>query len=126
MATHLLLVLCNSKPGLDEEFVHWYQGEHLPWTVQTLPGVTSGQQYSRAPIEASLPPYKYLAIYQVDDSRLEETIARFAANRVERAAEAAAGRTSMLTISPAMDTSDSIVGFFAPLGETVHDSPSAS
>src|ERR1700759_5489573 len=37
MPNHLLVVMANSAPDLDDEFNRWYDEEHLAWVLDALP-----------------------------------------------------------------------------------------
>jgi hypothetical protein len=117
MANHLLIVMSNSAPDLDDEFNRWYDEEHLRWVVDSLPGLVSGRRY----VQSGLPgapdhPYRYVAMYEIAEDRLDEAYAVWAANRRSRA-EGTDG--DLPPISVAMDVGSSMVGFFSPTGPIV-------
>jgi hypothetical protein len=123
MANHLLIVMSNSAPDLDDEFNRWYDEEHLDWVVNSLPGITSGRRYVRSEL-AGAPnhPYRYVAMYEIAQDRLDEAYAVWAKNRRSRA-DGTDG--DLPPISLAMDVADSMVGFFSPTGPVVSQAESA-
>jgi hypothetical protein len=120
VANHLLIVMSNSAPGLDDEFNRWYEEEHLQWVTDSLPGLINGRRY----VQAALPghpdhPYRYIAMYEIAEDRLDEAFAQFAANRQQRAAAQNTGDAPTLVVSESMDMAGSLVGFFSPIGTPV-------
>jgi len=74
MATSLQFALSNPTAGMEDEFNHWYGGEHLEHGV-LVPGVLAGQRFRRvdsAPLPGGI--HDYLMIWEFDDPRyaLEE------------------------------------------------------
>jgi hypothetical protein len=117
MPNHLLVVMANSAPDLDDEFNRWYDEEHLAWVLDALPGVVGGRRFVRADL-AGAPdhPYRYLILYEIAEDRLDEAYERWEANRQRRLAHDDA---DLPPISLAMDAAGSIVGFFSPVGTVV-------
>lgn len=67
MGLYKYLVLSESLPGREDEFLAWYQDQHLP-DVAKVPGVRSA---SRFVIDATLsapisPSFTNLAIYEIE------------------------------------------------------------
>jgi hypothetical protein len=123
MANHLLIVMSNSAPDLDDEFNRWYDEEHLQWVVDSLPGLVSGRRYVQSEL-AGRPdhPYRYVAMYEIAEDRLDEAYAVWAANR-RRRADGTDGDLPPISVS--MDVADSMVGFFSPTGPVVVQGGSA-
>ena len=105
MAKHILLVLGNAVEGRDDEFNHWYSGQHLS-DVLKVPGIVSAQRFKYvAPAGESVegphpePAHRYIAIYEVDSDDPEAVHA----NMISRIG------TDLLILSDAMDFAKSSV-----------------
>jgi hypothetical protein len=78
---HALIVLTNALPDRDEEFNDWYTNRHAE-DVLALDGFVAVQRFE----ESATPrpqnaPYRYLAIYEVADDKLDDAVAALAAAR---------------------------------------------
>ena len=74
-------------------------------TCSAWRGFDSAQRFrfeTSHPAEAAAPPYNYLALYEIEEDRLEEARAALSASTVERAEAIAAGRKPQVSISPAL------------------------
>ena len=60
LSKHLLVVMLNVDPEVEEEFNEWYNTEHIPALIK-VEGAISGQRYV-----SEDGPLKYMAIYEVD------------------------------------------------------------
>ncbi len=119
MPNHLMIVMANSVPDLDDEFNRWYDEEHLEWVVDSIPGLVSGRRYVQAPTSrAPRHPLQYVVIYEIAEDRLDEAYARWA-REPPQARPGRDGRDLAGPVSPAMDTAGSILGFFSPTGTVV-------
>jgi hypothetical protein len=116
MGKHLMVVLSNAKPGREDEFNMWYTEVHVLNTINKLDGFVSAQRYRLADL-AGAPehPYRYLAIYEIEEDQLDTAFAQFGWQRQERAEALAAGREPLLTVSDALDADRFLVGFFSPI-----------
>jgi hypothetical protein len=65
MAKHLLVVLSNAVPGQDQEFVRWYEEQHLD-DVLRVPGFVSAQLFKVAYDGAKPLSGRYLALYEME------------------------------------------------------------
>jgi hypothetical protein len=79
---HVLVVLTEPVPGLEDEYNEWYTGTHLDEVVAT-PGFISAQRFQLADDGMSLCSHSYLAIYEVEGD-LEAAKAALAAGRDRR------------------------------------------
>lgn len=107
MARHLLLVFSNPVDGCEDEFNDWYTNHHLD-EILAIEGFVQAQRFrladARMTRDTPDAPYRYLALYEVEEEALERAdSALFELARTERAAAIAAGRTPKLVMSPAMD-----------------------
>ena len=122
MATHLMVVLSNVKPGQEAEFNRWY-GVHMLETINKLRGFASGQRFEQAQLPgAPAMPYRYLAVYEVDGETpedLQRAYDQFRWQRQERAEALAAGRDPVVSVSDTLDPDHFLVGFFSALTEKV-------
>ena len=79
MARHVLLVHSNPVDERDAEFCDWYDHEHVP-AVLTVPGFVSARRFAAQPaVHGEMPPYRYLAIYEIDTNDLPSALAALAA-----------------------------------------------
>jgi hypothetical protein len=103
---HILLVLSNAVEGQDDAFNTWYTGTHLP-DVLKVHGFSAAQRFrlSDTQMNDAAAPYKYLAIYEVDEENLPA---------VRDALGSAAG-TDAMYIDPALDMKGTVAYFFSPI-----------
>jgi hypothetical protein len=117
---HLMVVLSNAKPGQEDGFNRWYTRVHVLDTINKLDGFLSAQRYQLADLPEAPPcPYRYLAIYEIEEDQLETAYAQFRWQRKERAEALAAGREPVVTVSDTLDPSAFVVGFFSPLTDRI-------
>jgi hypothetical protein len=107
---HILLVLSNAVEGTDDTFNAWYNGTHLP-DVLKVRGFSAAQRFalSETQMADGERPYKYIAVYEVDDDDLPA---------VREALGSAAGGTGMY-IDPSLDRSRTVAFFYTPVTERV-------
>jgi hypothetical protein len=103
---HILLVLSNAVEGSDDAFNTWYTGTHLP-DVLKVHGFSAAQRFriSDTQMNDNATPYKYLAIYEVDEEKLPAV----------RDALAAAAGTDAMYIDPALDMNGTVAYFYSPI-----------
>ena len=68
MALYQYVILSSALPGREEEFVTWYDKQHLA-DVQKVPGVVSARRFDVAlqkVYDLDAPQYRSLAIYEVE------------------------------------------------------------
>jgi len=71
MANLWLVVLTNPVDGRDAEYNAWYSDQHLH-DVLAVEGFRAAQRFEFTPSALSQEaPYRYLAIYEVDEDRRE-------------------------------------------------------
>jgi hypothetical protein len=121
MPRNLLLVFSNPVDGREDEYNDWYSNHHLD-EILAIDGFKCAQRFELADVEMSRDtpdaPYRYLAIYEVQEDALERAdAALFELARTERAEALAAGRTPKLVMSPAMD-GDLRTWWFRSVGES--------
>ena len=103
---HILLVLSNAVEGGDDAFNTWYTGTHLP-DVLKVHGFSAAQRFriSDTQMNDNATPYKYLAIYEVDQEKLPA---------VKDALASTAG-TDAMYIDPALDINATVAYFYSPI-----------
>ena len=103
---HILLVLSNAVEGADDAFNTWYTGTHLP-DVLKVHGFSAAQRFriSDTQMNDSAAPYKYLAIYEVDEEKLPAV----------RDALASTAGTDAMSIDPALDMKATVAYFYSPI-----------
>ena len=110
VAKHLLVVLSNAHEGTDDEFNDWYTNTHIG-DIIGLDGFQAAQRYRLSDRqvgdgEGEAPPYRYLAIYEVDGDDLG------------RAADSlASGVDSGMVISDALDRDRTVAWLFSAITE---------
>ena len=111
---HILLVLSNAVEGSDDAFNTWYAGTHLP-DVLKVHGFSAAQRFriSDTQMSDNATPYKYLAIYEVDEEELPA---------VKDALASAAG-TDAMYIDPALDRNATVAYFYSPITGMVQAPP---
>jgi hypothetical protein len=114
---HILLVLSNAVEGSDHAFNTWYDGTHLP-DVLKVHGFSAAQRFriSDTQMNGDAAPYKYLAIYEVDEEKLPA---------VKDALASTAG-TDAMYIDPALDRDATVAYFYTPITGKVQASANAS
>ena len=115
-----MVVLSNAKPGQDDEFNRWYSHVHVLDTINKLDGFLSAQRFEQASLPDAPPcPYRYLAIYEIEEDQLDTAYAQFRWQRQERTEALEAGRDPVIPVSDTIDLSTFVVGFFSPLTDRV-------
>jgi hypothetical protein len=88
------LFLAWSSPvddASDDAFNSWYDNTHLPQVRAAVPSITAVHRYRTADLPGGQqPPYRYLAVYELDTSDM-------AAAAAALSAAAAEGRMDMTT-----------------------------
>jgi hypothetical protein len=114
-----MLVLSNAKDGREAEFNQWYD-RHMRETIDKLDGFAAAQRFELADLDGAPDvPYRYLAVYDVEDDRIARAYEQFLYGRQERAEAAAAGRQPMITVSDSLDPAAFLVGFYSALSDEV-------
>ena len=103
---HILLVLSNAVEGDDDAFNTWYTGTHLT-DVLKVHGFSAAQRFriSDTQLYDNATPYKYLAIYEVDEEKLPA---------VKDALASIAG-TDAMYMDPALDANATVGYFYSPI-----------
>ena len=77
MPQHLMLVLSNARTDQEDEFNRWYD-EHMRDTIDKLDGFAAAQRFELSQLPGAPDvPYRYLAVYEVEDDRLERAYEQF-------------------------------------------------
>jgi len=106
MPKAIFIALTNSTEGQDEEYNAWYSGSHLD-DILAIDGIEAAQRYVIADTPHAVgAPYRYLAIYEVEEGRTDEALEAFAR----------AGREGKIPLSGSMADERSI-WWFLPVGE---------
>ena len=112
MAKHILLVMTNAvSEGREEEFNDWYTNQHL-YDVVRIPGYKAAIRYvaSAAQLAEGRPPWKYLAIYEVET----DDPAKAAAALSEAAAD-----PNQVPMSDSLDVPGVYAYFYTPITDWV-------
>ena len=114
-----MVVLSNARDGREDEFNRWYD-EHMRDTIDKLDGFTCAQRFELAGLPgAPEVPYRYLALYEVEDDRLARAYEQFLYGRQERAEAVAAGRAPLVWVSDSLDPGKFLVGFYSAVTDQV-------
>ena len=74
MARHVLVALTNAADDREDEYNDWYDSTHLQ-DVLNVPGFVSAQRFRLSAAQRmENPPYKYLAIYEIETDDIHKTI----------------------------------------------------
>ena len=117
MADHLMMVLSNAKPEIEDQFNDWYTNVHIREIVDRLDPIDSAERFVLSGAHRDVAtPYKYLALYWIPEGKLAEAQAAMAWQGEERLEALAAGR------EPVINRIDVFEGmpqawFFSPLGD---------
>ena len=117
---YLLFVHTKPVEGREAEYDEWYEHTHLR-DVVGLEGFDAAQRWKFShphPADAAAPPYRNLAIYEVDEANYEKARASLAASVIERGEAVAAGRQPQVPVSPALDD-DRVAYWFVEASERV-------
>ena len=109
MAGDIMLVLTNALPGTDEEFNAWYDDTHLVDVLEHGP-FTSARRFRLADDGATDAPYRYMAVYDIEEGKAEEARDWIVFSRAEREEALAAGRDPLIPISPTL--AEERIGWF--------------
>lgn len=104
MADHLMVVLSNARPGLEDEFNDWYTNVHIVEVVDRLDGFEAAQRFelSDGQVEEGA-PYRYLALYWIPEDKLADAQEAIRHQRRERAEALAAGREPLISKADVFD-----------------------
>lgn len=117
MAKHMLVVLTNATEGEDEEFNRWYSGTHLRDILTKLDGFAAAQRFELSEVSGGQSaPYRYLAIYEVEDDRVADSHGSLVESRAERSEALQEGREPLVPISPTLDD-DRQAWFFSAISD---------
>jgi len=119
-ACHLMVVLSNALPGREDDYNDWYSRVHIHDTINKLDGFASGRRFQLADLaDAPAMPYRYLAIYEVPEDKLDVAYQQFRWSRGQRAEALAEGREPLVPVSDAIDLDHFLVGFYSPMGDRI-------
>ena len=93
MASYVLVVPSDPKPGQDDEYNHWYDEQHLG-DLLAIPGFTSARRFTADPASPNPTDAGYLTLYEIETDDPAEMLAEL----VRRA------QSGQMPISPALDT----------------------
>ena len=119
---NLMVVLSNAKPSLEDEFNDWYSNVHIVEVVDNLDGFQAAQRFKLAPgqVEDGA-EYKYLAIYQIPDDKLEAAQNAILFQRAEREEALAEGRVPLISNRKELFDGSHSTWFFTSLGKPYED-----
>ena len=116
MADDIMLVLTNAVPGTDDDFNAWYDERHLTDVLEHGP-FTGARRFRLADDQAGTDaPYRYLAVYDIEEGKLEQARDFILFSRSEREEALAAGRDPLVPLSPTL-AEERIGWFFSEISE---------
>lgn len=76
MASYKFVVFTNAKPGQDEAFDRWYEGQHFP-DVLRVPGFVAAQRFMLSDEQRSedARAWKYMALYDIETDDIAAVLA---------------------------------------------------
>src|SRR5689334_4600665 len=112
MEKHLFVVLTNAVEGQEDTFNEWYTNVHVG-DVLKVPGIVSARRFklSDTQREGTSPPWRYLALYEVETDDLNSVLAELKKR----------GGTSAMVVSDAM-ARDAAAWLFKPITPKVQAS----
>lgn len=102
MGKYLMLVQSRPKPGRDDEYNAWYDGEHYA-DICAIPGIKGGRRLESTPVGLGGEMLPYLALFEVET----EDPASIVAELGKRA------KSGVMRVSDALDASATALRFFA-------------
>ena len=108
MAADIMLVLTNAVPGADDEFNAWYDDTHLVDVLEH--GPFTGARRFRLSDDTADAPYRYLAVYDIEEGKAAEAQEFIVFSRSEREEALAAGRAPLVPLSPSL--AEERIGWF--------------
>jgi hypothetical protein len=97
MPEHLMMVLSNAKPEMEEVFNDWYTNVHIVELVDKLDPIESAQRFVLTGVHREVDaPYRYMALYWIPEDRLAEAQAAMKWQGEERVEALAAGRDPVI------------------------------
>ena len=123
MADHLMVVLSNARPELEDEFNDWYTHVHIEEIVDRLDGFEAAQRFTLAGTHRGVvAPYKYLTLYWIPEGKLDAARTAIAWQSAERAEALAAGRQPVINRQDLFD-GDPIAWFFSRVSDRYSRTP---
>jgi hypothetical protein len=108
-----MLVLTNA----DDEFNRWYDEVHVRDVLAKGPFL-SAQRYRAADAQPAGPPeYRYAAIYEIEEGRVEEARDWLLWSRAEREEALAAGREPAIPLDLSVLAEQRVSFLWEPIGE---------
>ena len=111
MKKYALIALTKAVGDRQDEFVKWYDEQHIPDTLR-IDGIVAAQRYvmEGSPKGAKVPSWEVMVIYDVETDDIKRTFA----------ALAAAMNTPAMPMSDALDTSTIVRILASPGAPKVH------
>jgi hypothetical protein len=106
MTKHILLVESNAVEGREDEYNSWYSDQHLG-DIIGVKGFVSARRFEAQPsVQGLMPPYKYLAIHEIENDDLPSVI------------DALVHDAATMYISPAFDITSAKTYAFTQIKDT--------
>ena len=85
MEKHVFVVFTNEVEGQENIYNEWYTDVHLK-DVLKVPGIVAAQRFKLGDVqrEGTAPPWRYLALYEIETDDLARTKAALAAGHATR------------------------------------------
>jgi hypothetical protein len=119
MPRPIMVVMTNAVEGRDEEFNRWYDDVHVRDVLAKGPFVSAERYRAAAAQPGAEPEYRYLAVYELEEGRVEEARDWLVWSRTEREEALAAGREPEIPIETGVLAEQRVSFFFEPVGERV-------
>lgn len=112
MPCYKMVVMSTPQPGREDEYNDWYQNVHLG-ELLALPGFRCAQRFRMSRGLGVGQAYPYLAIYEIETDEIDAVVATLVAT----------AEKGELTMSDAIDTSQTYAVIYEPCGAPVADIP---
>jgi hypothetical protein len=77
MPKFVMIATANAKPGMVEEFKHWYETYHLP-EICAVPGILSGRRLEAVEDTYTQPPTRFVTVYELETDHPNTVLAEMA------------------------------------------------
>lgn len=116
MPKQILVVFTNPVEGKEDEYNAWYNGRHLGDVVGTGPFVRA-QRFRLEDVDPHVPSkFRYLAIYEVEDGKLQAARDWLVWAGAEHAEALEAGREPQVPMTDALHEKR-VIFFFEAMGD---------
>jgi hypothetical protein len=96
---HVMIAMVETTPENAAGFRDWYTQNNIE-AILELDGFTAFQRFELSDLEDNTAPYRFFALYEIDDDKLEAADASYNAQSAAREAALAAGHDFIMQKAP--------------------------